>query len=84
MTKILIDMPSHDELATKRFLQRNAPISKQVLSLFLFPMTYLSGPFDVEDDSILEKNLQCSLFSQCLFNQRPIDVANLDGFVKVT
>jgi hypothetical protein len=22
------------------------------------------------------------LFSQCLFNQRPIDVANLDGFVK--
>jgi hypothetical protein len=43
MTKILIDMPSHDELATKRFLQRNAPISKQVLSLFLFPMTYLSG-----------------------------------------
>ena len=80
--------PGRDQIVKDKFFQKNGPISKQVVLLFLSPPCYLESPFLATKSNpnfikIPKRTMfPCSILSQPEVNQRSVVVKNVCNFIE--
>jgi hypothetical protein len=78
---ISLPTPGQDQIVKGKFIQKNGPISKQVVSLFLSPPSFLHSPFLAKKNTPINitkgSQFPCSILSQPEVNQRSVVVKNV-------